>query len=275
MIQDIAPHRLDNHYQDRTPTAEDTIFVFHGEEMLAAETEEGILTLPKLRDFDALESELRYLFAVDGRYFYLALTDEKPSAAGFGWLHTGKIRGARPGELSFAAATARQLWRWYEENRFCSHCGGKMVQAQDERMLYCADCGRTVYPKICPCVIVGITDGDKILLTKYARSAYSQYALVAGFCEIGESLEETVRREVAEEVGLQVGNLRYWKSQPWAFSDTLLAGFFCDVVGEKKPVLVDGELREATWFSREEIPVGDDGVSLTRAMITAFAEGRA
>ncbi len=140
-------------------------------------------------------------------------------------------------------------------------------------MLFCPDCGNMVYPKISPCIIVAITDGNRILLTKYACRTYSHYALVAGFCEIGESLEETVRREVREEVGLEVENIRYWKSQPWAFSDTLLSGFYCDVAGDPTPHLVDGELREATWFDREEIPVQDDGVSLTRALIAAFQRG--
>ena len=79
---------------------------------------------------------------------------------------------------------------------------------------------------------------------------------------------------MAEEVGLTVANIRYWASQPWSFSDTLLAGFFCDVKGSRTPVLADGELKEATWFSRDEIPVRDDGVSLTRAMIEAFRTGK-
>ena len=150
-----------------------------------------------------------------------------------------------------------------------------MARDTKEWMLYCPRCKNTVYPKISPCIITGITDGDRILLTKYARSGYNHYALVAGFCEIGESFEETLRREVAEEVGLEVENIRYYKSQPWSFSDSLLAGFFCDVRGSRTPRLVDGELKEASWFSRAEIPVSDDGVSLTRAMIEAFRQGKA
>ena len=76
-------------------------------------------------------------------------------------------------------------------------------------------------------------------------------------------------------MGLEVENIRYWASQPWSFSDSLLAGFFCDVRGSRTPRLVDGELKEASWFSRAEIPVSDDGVSLTRAMIEAFRQGKA
>lgn len=275
MIQEIAPHRYDNHYEPLPPSPEDTVFLFAPPQMLAREGEGREIRFPRLKDFTRLPGELTYLFSIDGEKFFLAQPDGEWEAPGFSLLHTGAIRGCTPPELSFAAATAMQLSRWYRDNRFCGRCGGEMARDTKERMLYCPRCKNTVYPKISPCIITGITDGDRILLTKYARSGYNHYALVAGFCEIGESFEETLRREVAEEVGLEVENIRYWNSQPWSFSDSLLAGFFCDVRGSRTPRLVDGELKEASWFSRAEIPVSDDGVSLTRAMIEAFRQGKA
>ncbi len=275
MIQEIAPHRYDNHYEPLPPSPEDTVFLFAPPQMLAREGEGREIRFPRLKDFTRLPGELTYLFSIDGEKFFLARPEGEWEAPGFSLLHTGAIRGCTPPELSFAAATAMQLSRWYRDNRFCGRCGGEMARDTKERMLYCPRCKNTVYPKISPCIITGITDGDRILLTKYARSGYNHYALVAGFCEIGESFEETLRREVAEEVGLEVENIRYWASQPWSFSDSLLAGFFCDVRGSRTPRLVDGELKEASWFSRAEIPVSDDGVSLTRAMIEAFRQGKA
>ncbi len=275
MIQEIAPHRYDNHYEPLPPSPEDTVFLFAPPQMLAREGEGREIRFPRLKDFARLPGELIYLFSIDGEKFFLAQPDGEVGGPGFSLLHTGAIRGCTPPELSFAAATAMQLSRWYRDNRFCGRCGGEMARDTKERMLYCPRCKNTVYPKISPCIITGITDGDRILLTKYARSGYNHYALVAGFCEIGESFEETLRREVAEEVGLEVENIRYWASQPWSFSDSLLAGFFCDVRGSRTPRLVDGELKEASWFSRAEIPVSDDGVSLTRAMIEAFRQGKA
>ena len=275
MIQEIAPHRYDNRYEPLPPSPEDTVFLFSPPKMLAREGEGREIRFPRLKDFTRLPGELTYLFSIDGEKFFLAQPDGEWEAPGFSLLHTGAIRGCTPPELSFAAATAMQLSRWYRDNRFCGRCGGEMARDTKERMLYCPRCKNTVYPKISPCIITGITDGDRILLTKYARSGYNHYALVAGFCEIGESFEETLRREVAEEVGLEVENIRYWNSQPWSFSDSLLAGFFCDVRGSRTPRLVDGELKEASWFSRAEIPVSDDGVSLTRAMIEAFRQGKA
>ena len=275
MIQEIAPHRYDNHYEPLSPSPDDRVFLFSPPKMLAREGEGREIRFPRLKDFARLPGELIYLFSIDGEKFFLAQPDGEWEAPGFSLLHTGAIRGCTPPKLSFAAATAMQLSRWYRDNRFCGRCGGEMARDLKERMLYCPRCKNTVYPKISPCIITGITDGDRILLTKYARSGYNHYALVAGFCEIGESFEETLRREVAEEVGLEVENIRYWNSQPWSFSDSLLAGFFCDVRGSRTPRLVDGELKEASWFSRAEIPVSDDGVSLTRAMIEAFRQGKA
>ncbi len=125
----------------------------------------------------------------------------------------------------------------------------------------------------CPAVIVGVTDGNRILMSKYAGRSYKKYALLAGFTEIGETVEETVAREVMEEVGLKVKNIRYYKSQPWAFSDTLLMGFYCDLDGDGEVTLDEEELALAEWFERDEIPVEPSRDSLTNEMIVKFKQG--
>ena len=119
---------------------------------------------------------------------------------------------------------------------------------------------------------MGVTDGNRILLTKYAvkHSKFRNYALVAGYAEVGETLEETVSREVMEEVGLKVKNIRYYKSQPWAFTGTLLVGFYCDVDGNTTIQLDENELSEGTWFEREDIPTNTSTISLTSEMIEYF-----
>ena len=108
------------------------------------------------------------------------------------------------------------------------------------------------------------------VMSKYAGRTYKKYALLAGFAEIGETLEETVKREVMEEVGLKVKNIRYYKSQPWSFSDTLLMGFYCDLDGTDEIILDREELALAEWFEREKIPVGPSRDSLTNEMIMKF-----
>ena len=133
-------------------------------------------------------------------------------------------------------------------------------------------CGNTVYPAIAPAVIVGVENGDKICLTKYNRG-YAHWALVAGYTEIGETPEQTVEREVMEETGLRVKNIRYYKSQPWGLSGSLLLGYFCEVDGSDAIRVDHDELKEGRWFTAEEIDFPDDLFSLTREMIARFREG--
>ena len=119
-------------------------------------------------------------------------------------------------------------------------------------------------------------DGDRILLTRYNRSGYRRHALVAGFVEIGETLEDAVRREVMEEVGLRVKNIRYIESQPWPFSSSLIAGFCAEADGDPTVHLnTDGgeELAEAVWMDRSEVEIEDSSISLTWDMIRKFKNG--
>ena len=271
MIQEIAPHRYDNRYEPLPPSPEDTVFLFAPPQMLAREGEGREIRFPRLKDFTRLPGELIYLFSIDGEKFFLARPEGEWEAPGFSLLHTGAIRGCTPPELSFAAATAMQLSRWYRDNRFCGRCGGEMARDTKERMLYCPRCKNTVYPKISPCIITGITDGDRILLTKYARSGYNHYALVAGFCEIGESFEETLRREVAEELALPARIVRpLWLVENFYTMDTkegkdipfhelglyFLVELSTDSLPEGESFSQkdsDGVWHQYRWFSREDL----------------------
>ena len=187
--------------------------------------------------------------------------------------NTEIFRAADPQYHAFAGITGYQLYSWYKNHKYCGRCGRKMTHSEKERMLYCGECRNIEYPKICPAVIIGVTDGNRILMSKYAGRAYKKYALLAGFTEIGETVEQTVAREVMEEVGLKVKNIRYYKSQPWAFTDTLLMGFYCDLDGDDGITLDENELAMAEWFEREEIPVEPSRDSLTNEMIIRFKKG--
>ena len=140
--------------------------------------------------------------------------------------------------------------------------------------MVCPECGQTVYPKICPAVIAAVHDGDRLLLTRYRGRPFKKYALIAGFNEIGESIEQTVHREVMEEAGLRVKNLRFYKSQPWVFTDTLLMGFYAELDGSDQIRLQEDELAEAGWFLRDAIPEDHSNISLTGEMIEQFRQGR-
>lgn len=280
MIQDIGTGRYRNEYKDSRPEPESRILCYREGKLLAS-CENGMLTfltyqqLTKRRP-DAAGS-YTYLFALDDISYFLAPAglfdqDGMDCFPELSWQPIGIFRSAYPKEAAFAGVTGYQLAQWYDSRRFCPRCGRALVHDAAERMMRCEACGLMEYPKICPAVIVGVTNKDRILLTKYAGGTYRKYALIAGFAEIGETIEETVQREVMEEVGLRVKNIRYYKSQPWSFTSTLLMGFFCEVDGADEIHLDRMELSEGKWCTRDEIPE-DDGVSLTREMMQVFKRG--
>ena len=144
--------------------------------------------------------------------------------------------------------------------------------SKHERALVCPNCGHTRYPRINPAVIVGVRNGDKLLLTKY-RTGFASNALVAGFVEIGETLEQTVAREAMEETGLKVKNIRYYKSQPWGTAQDLLAGFYCEADGDTDIKMDNTELKYAEWVRREDIVLQPLDRSLTNEMMKMFKDG--
>ena len=180
----------------------------------------------------------------------------------------------KPKAFHFAETTAYHLSVWYRDNRFCGRCGGRTEQDRTERMLRCPVCGNMIYPKIAPAVIVALTDGDRLLMTRYRGRPYKGYALIAGFNEVGETMEDTVRREIMEEVGLRCRDIRYCGSQPWGTESNLLLGYFAKLDGDAAIHLDRQELSEAEWLDREEIDIPADGYSLTNHMIQLFLRGQ-
>lgn len=280
MIQEIAPHRYNNEYRPEPPQKESILLCYEGRKVYARVTEEGEISYPTFEEAEAyndkreLYEDYTYLFSIDNMKFYLGSNIKYNEISGYEMTDTQAFRQAVPRYLAFAGVTGWQLHRWYNTHRFCGHCGGKMKPDEKERMMRCMECNVMEYPKICPAVIIAVTHGDKILMSKYAGREFKKYALIAGFAEIGETIEETVQREVMEEVGLKVKNITYYKSQPWSFTDTLLMGFFCELDGEEDITLDEEELALAEWFQREDMPVKWEGVSLTNEMMMVFKEGK-
>ena len=261
----------DNSFRFDAPEARDRALVFQGDAVLAS-LQDGKLALPQIGDL-GLRAELsfRYAFSLGAERYYLADAEAVPPER---LIPSREYRNLGPKEQVFACAVGESLHRWYASTRFCGRCGAKLQDSPTERARVCPDCALTLYPKICPAVIVAVTDGDRLLLTKYQGRAFKRYALVAGFNEIGESIEDTVRREVREETGLRVKNLRFYKSQPWVFTDSLLMGFYCDLDGSDRITLQTDELSEGGWFRRAELPADHSGISLTGEMIERFRDGQ-
>lgn len=275
MIQNIEPHVYHNEYHSVKADQDSYVMYFENGKALAKKNGSEI-TFPMICEVEEKNPEIcdvvTYLFTIDDKKFYL--TEKLEYGEDYIWIAREEFRIVKPAHLAFAGITAYQLNCWYQSHKYCGRCGSAMKQDEKERMMYCEKCHQMEYPKICPAVIVGVTDGNRLLLTKYAGREYKKYALVAGFAEIGESIEDTVRREVMEEVGLKVKNITYYKSQPWSFTDTLLFGFFAEVDGDSKIVMDVEELSVAEWFEREEIPVKESSVSLTNEMILHFKKGK-
>ena len=263
MIQDIAPHKMDNQFrQGMRPDALSPVLMFTGKRMehILVHISQGHISFPTMAEMPE-RLTYTYLFTMDDRAFFMALEEEPDPSEISQDLVAVDSRALRPEyylgdenrHLIFAAYTAGQLARWYHDNRYCGTCGHMTVHSKTERAICCPNCGRTIYPRILPAVIIGVTDGDRILMTKYAGRRIPFYALVAG---------------------LKVKNIRYYKSQPWGIVDDLLAGFYCDVDGSTEITLDRNELKEAVWVERGNVEGQPHDLSLTNEMMVVFREGK-
>lgn len=278
MIQDIAPLRLANEYQDKKVQKNDRLIGFSGKKIFLWQTDEGI-TYPTYEEIEnacrkqeRAVPECRFLFAIGEENFFLAEPDGIEPFGEYRFYEMFETRAMvrERKELVFAGATAWHLYQWYRDNRFCGRCAAKLVHEEKLRALRCPACGNLIFPKIAPAVIVAVTNGENILMTKYANRQYKRYALIAGFTEIGETAEETVVREVMEETGVRVKNIRYYKSQPWGFDSNLLLGYFCELDGDDTITMDSEELSVAEWVHYTDVPADVEGLSLTREMMTKF-----
>lgn len=253
MIQDIYPARFDNVFKDRRPDTDSFVCYFKEEELLARCAEDRHeLSFPRYAEFPE-GTDAIYMFSIDAHAFFLVLeAGALPEGYDFYSLHAIRDLIRSSHVSGFTAYSAFHLWKWYSTSRFCGACGSVMERDTVERAMVCPVCHNRVYPRINPAVIVGVINGDRILITRYNRG-YAHNALVAGFVEFGETLEDTVRREVMEEAGIHVRNIRYYKSQPWGVALDLLAGFYCEVDGDDTITMDPGELKYAEWVRREDI----------------------
>ena len=283
MLQDISYGKLENEFYHLPPKPEDYLLCFQNHQILVKRKDNGACDFPTVSEAESwisgwsswYEEGIRYVFRMQEKNYFLWLGDvEAPADERYCFEPIRMLRYQGVDDLCFAGWTAWHLYVWYRNNRYCGCCGSKTVHDAVERMLRCPECGNMIFPKISPAVIVGVTDGDRLLMSKYAGREYTNYALIAGYTEIGETMEQTVQREVMEEVGLKVKNIRYYKSQPWGIDGNILMGFYCDLDGEDTIHIDERELSLAEWHCRGALPAKDDKVSLTREMIRVFDEGK-
>ncbi len=275
MIHCIEPRIYNPILKNKKPSHDDFILHYHDNKILLIKSGENysIPLVDEVAGVTDISKYMHYLFSIDDRSYYCLLQEKLMLADGFIMEEFSPCMSVIPDYQVFAALTGSQLYRWLRSRRYCGFCKSKMVESSKEHALICTSCGQTEYPKICPVVIVAIINNDKLLMSRYADGIYDKYALIAGYVEIGETLEDCVRRETLEEVGLAVKNIRYYKSQPWGQSDIEMVGFVAELDGEDIIKLGD-ELSEAGWFSRDEVNDYNPCFGLGQELMKDFSEGK-
>jgi NAD+ diphosphatase len=170
------------------------------------------------------------------------------------------------------AGRAVQLVEWERTHRFCGRCGTPTEPARGERALRCPACGLLAFPRLAPAIITLVERNDgRALLARGRAFPIPMYSCIAGFVEPGETLEQAVHREVREEVGVEIDDVRYWASQPWPFPHSLMLGFNAQWAGGDI-VIDETEIVDANWFSRDELPSIPPGISIARRLIDDWLE---
>lgn len=274
MLHEIAPKQYHVEFAKKQPGDDAICFVFKGAEILEKMVDDVLLP-PTYGELKEKVQKYIYLFAIDDTEYYLADLKEEDIPEGYGWWIVRNAPEHRAQDQHFAEYTAYQLYVWYRDNQFCGRCGTHTEADGSLRMLRCPKCGNMIFPRITPAIMVAVTHEDKILVTRYKGRAYKGYAMIAGFNEIGETAEETVRREVLEEVGLKVSEVKYYKSQPWGIDGNLMLGYFAKLDGSAEIDLDRQELAQAAWLKREDLD--DDTIryqySLAGDLVAAFRRG--
>jgi len=230
MLNEISPSILDTNYSHCHEIGDEDFLLCYRDNQVLLKKSGDDYEIPRKKDFNELFGTAVYLFSINSIGCF-GLIDSHVDHASCEYHDIFIARTLKSKEDAWIAAVGHQLMAWHHNNNYCGKCGCKTEMKKDERAIVCPQCNLVTFPKISPAVIVAITCNNNILLAKGKNYRGDFYALIAGYVDVGESIEETVIREVKEEVGLDIKNLKYYKSQPWPFSASLMLGFVAEAVG--------------------------------------------
>jgi NAD+ diphosphatase len=255
-------------------------FIFSGSKLLVHQESDAV-RVPRLRELSELgitavrQQYLGYLEENKPIHCYTISVPEKSVApAGMAFMGLRQLFGLLDETCIWLAGRAFQIIDWDRTSQYCGQCGAPNTQLDHERAKKCLHCGHIKYPRISPAIIVRVErhdpDGAKILLANGRRFRSSKvYSVLAGFVEPGETLEECVQREICEEVGITVKNIRYFGSQPWPFPDSLMIAFTAEYASGEI-TLEEAEIADANWFKPDELPNIPPPLSIARRLIDNF-----
>jgi NAD+ diphosphatase len=263
-------------YQPPQEAPEDAFWFLFREYRLLLRRENENYRIPRTRDVRELAPATvrkQFLGLLEGQPCFVAeLTDDVFVSQGLAFTGLRELFLRSDESVIRAAGTANQLNQWNRNHQYCGKCGGPTEDKTEERAKICTRCELTIYPRLSPAVIVAVIRDDRILLARSPRFPGKFYSVLAGFVEPGETLEECVKREILEEVGITVKNIRYFGSQPWPFPDSLMVGFTAEYADGE--IQVDNtEVADADWFPADRLPEIPPRISIARRLIDWFVEG--
>jgi len=246
-------------------------FIFEGEKLLI--NPENDLKLPfadKIKELSLIPIREHYLGTLSGHPVYTAeVAPETPVPEGMVFEDLKLLYEVVEEDIFLLAGRAVQIINWDKHHQFCGACGAPTIDWKHGNAKKCPQCGHMSFPRLSPAVIVAIVKDGKLLMAKHSYGLNDRYSLVAGFVDPGETLEEAVEREVAEEVGLKVKNIKYFNSQPWPFPHSLMVGFTAQY--ENGKIKVDKfEILDAKWFAPDEIQLPPSKMSISSELIEWF-----
>lgn len=267
MIQDIGEGIFSNAFSVASAWEGDFLFCYRGEGILLKNFN-GTYELPV---YGELTPKCHHIFSLEGKGCFLSEELLEPPVS-FCYINARAIASSSSDKkLAFSIIIGLQLYRWEQSRKFCGRCGALTERSYTERAMICSKCGQIEYPKICPAIITAVTHNDKLLMLRNKTSPTGRYGLLAGFCEIGETFEDTVKREAMEEVGIKLKNITYYKNQPWGFTDSQMIAYFAELDGDDETLSIqESEIADARWFTPEEIVKPANDISVFSELVWMF-----